>query len=187
MNRYQFEKIFTRMESEFGGIRKGMEEEHEFVLLTLETNAMFIHNKYPKCNSQRMLEACALTLFDIREYFTGELADLSNFRNEDNARLEHALLYAFDPFTNPEIVSAMEEFDTPITLEDLKGNRDICKNYYREFILCICRIKRSADMWIKELGSDGYFTFLNQFIGPNLKMDKLNFTVPAGILNWDGD
>lgn len=178
MNRYQFDKIYSRMEVDFGRIPKGQEHSHELFLFALESNAMLIHKKYPASNSQRMIEAIGLVLFTIREYCTGETADLSNIRNEDNVRLEHALLYAFDPFTNPDIKKTLTDFRSPVTLEDLRSNRDLSKKFYTEAVKCLCRIKRSADMWIKEMGSDGYFVFLNQTIRSLTPKKDLNFILP---------
>ena len=92
MQLYQFEKIYSQMEKEFGKIRKGDEETYSMLLLPVESNALKIHRKFPASNSRRMKEAIALVLFDIKSRCTGESFDTGNFRNEDNERLETALL-----------------------------------------------------------------------------------------------
>lgn len=45
----------------------------------------------------------ALVLFDVKERCTGQEFDTAKFRNEDNERLEKALLMAFDPYTNEKL------------------------------------------------------------------------------------
>lgn len=65
---------------------------------------MKIHREYPSSNSRRLREAIALVLFDIKEKYTGGKRDTDKFRNEDSERLEKALLMAFDPYTNREIM-----------------------------------------------------------------------------------
>lgn len=63
MQLYQFEKIYSQMEKEFGKIRKGDEETYSMLLLPMESNALKIHRKFPASNSRRMKEAIALVLF----------------------------------------------------------------------------------------------------------------------------
>ena len=60
-------------------------------------------------NSRRLREAIALALFDVKGNYSGEKYDTSNFRNEENERLEKALLMAFDPYTNKEIMELLKE------------------------------------------------------------------------------
>lgn len=103
MQQYQFEKIYSQMEKEYGKIAKGDEDFHTINIFAMESNLLKVHRKFPSSNSRRLLEAIALVLFDIKSRCTGETFELDSFRNEDNARLEHALLMAFDPFTNEEL------------------------------------------------------------------------------------
>ena len=70
----------------------------------MEGNVLKIHREYPSSNSRRLREAIALVLFDIKEKYTGGKSDTDKFRNEDSERLEKALLMAFDPYTNREIM-----------------------------------------------------------------------------------
>lgn len=79
MQLYQFEKIYSQMEKEFGKIRKGDEETYSMLLLPVESNALKIHRKSPASNSRRMKEAIALVLFDIKSRCTGESFDTGNF------------------------------------------------------------------------------------------------------------
>ena len=79
MQLYQFEKIYSQMEKEFGKIRKGDEETYSMLLLPMESNALKIHRKFPASNSRRMKEAIALVLFDIKSRCTGEVLTRETF------------------------------------------------------------------------------------------------------------
>ena len=48
-----------------------------------------------------------MALFDVKETYSGEKYDAGNFRNAENERLEKALLMAFDPYTNNEIMELL--------------------------------------------------------------------------------
>lgn len=66
MQLYQFEKIYSQMEREFGKIRKGEEETYAMLLLPMEGNVLKIHREFPESNSRRLREAIALVLFDVK-------------------------------------------------------------------------------------------------------------------------
>ena len=104
MQLYQFEKIYSQMEREFGKIRKGEEETYAMLLLPMEGNVLKIHREFPGANSRRLREAIALALFDVKVNYSGEEYDTGKFRNRENEMLERALLIAFDPYTNHEIM-----------------------------------------------------------------------------------
>ena len=57
MQLYQFEKIYSQMEREFGKIRKGEEETYTMLLLPMEGNVLKIHREFPESNSRRLREA----------------------------------------------------------------------------------------------------------------------------------
>lgn len=48
MQLYQFEKIYSQMEREFGKIRKGEEETYAMLLLPMEGNVLKIHREFPR-------------------------------------------------------------------------------------------------------------------------------------------
>lgn len=56
MQQYQFEKIFSQMEKEFGKIKSGHENDHVTMMMSLESNVLKIHRKYPASNSRRLIE-----------------------------------------------------------------------------------------------------------------------------------
>ena len=172
MQLYQFEKIYSQMEKEFGKIRKGDEETYSMLLLPRESNALKIHRKFPASNSRRMKEAIALVLFDIKSRCTGESFDTGNFRNEDNERLETALLMAFDPYTNSEIKELLISRGRQHEL-DLKK----MQQYYKIPVMCLLRIKASIDTWEKNAGTNGYFDFIEGYMGTSITGDEMKYSV----------
>lgn len=178
MQLYQFEKIYGQMEREFGKIKKGEEEDHGMTLFCLESNALKIHRKYPLSNSRRLREAIALVLFDIKARYTGEEINLEHFRNEDNIRLEQALLMAFDPFTNEEVQVIMAGNKKG----DLK-DPEFLRSYYADPVICLLRIKNSIDSWEKRMGANGYFDFIESYMGAEITGDKMKFSVFMGTLD----
>lgn len=172
MQYYQFERIFSQMEKEFGKVKSGQEEYHAMMLMSLESNALKIHRKYPSANSRSLREAIALVLFDVKEQCTGQIINTDSFRDDDNNRLEKALLMAFDPFTNEELKEVIAS-QTTIDLSDY----DQLHAYYVEPVSCLLRIKESIDKWIKQNGSDGYFDFIEQFMGSKIHGDEMKFSI----------
>lgn len=172
MQQYQFEKIYAQMEKDFGKIKKGEENFHNMVFFPIESNLLKIHRKYPASNSRRLKEAIALALFDIKSRCTHESFELDNFRNEDNERLEQAILMAFDPFTNEEIRTFIEN-ESDLDLTDLDTLHDL----YTEPVLCLLRIRESVEIWEKKMGSNGYFDFAESFMGDQIAGDEMTYTV----------
>ncbi len=169
---YQFERIYSQMEKEFGKIRKGEEEVYSMLLLPLEGNVLKIHRKFPSSNSRRLREAIALVLFDIKEKYTGEEEDTEKFRNEDNEKLEKALLMAFDPYTNEEV---MEQLKKQTKTDEF--TQETLKDYYKLPVMCLLRIKDSIDTWEKRSGADGYFDFIESYMGSQINGTEMNFTI----------
>ena len=178
MQLYQFERIYSQMEREFGKIRKGEEDVYAMILFPMEGNVLKIYRKFPASNSRRLREAIALVLFDIKEKYTGETINLGKFRNGENEKLEKALLMAFDPYTNEEIMELLKEQNImdELTLDNLK-------EYYKIPVICLLRIKDSIDMWEKEFGADGYFNFIESYMGSQISGEEMKFTVMGSELD----
>lgn len=172
MQLYQFEKIYSEMEKEFGKIKAGDEERYAMLLMPMESNVLKIHREFPLSNSRRLKEAIALTLFDIKDKYLEEVSDTSKFRNEENERLEKALLMAFDPYTNEEVREVLftENQTSEFTPEWLK-------NYYKIPCMCLLRIKESIDRLEKQAGSNGYFKFIESHMGSCISGEKMTFGV----------
>ena len=172
MQLYQFERIYSQMEKEFGKMRKGEEEAYSMLLFPLEGNALKVHREFPSSNSRRLREAIALALFDIKERCTGEKADTEKFRNEDNEKLEKALLMAFDPYTNAKVMKLLKRQKKTKEL-----SQEMLKNYYKLPVMCLLRIKDSIDTWEKRSGANGYFDFIESYMGSQIKGTAMDFTI----------
>lgn len=155
-----------------GKIRKGEEETYAMLLLPMEGNVLKIHREFPESNSRRLREAIGLALFDVKETYSGEKYDAGNFRNAENERLEKALLMAFDPYTNNEIMELLkDQFQVDMLSQEQK------KKYYKFPIMCLLRIKESIDTWEKHSGSNGYFDFIEEYMGREIKGNDMNFSI----------
>ncbi len=169
MQAYQFERIYSQMEKEFGKVKKGEEDAYAMLMFPMESNALKIHRANPESNSRRLREAIGLVLFDIKNRYTENVYDVEAFRNKDNRKLEEALLMAFDPFTNEEVKNIL---GMPSEPEELR-------KYYREPVMCLLRIKDSIDIWEKRAGANGYFDFIEKYMGSQISGDEMKFSVLA--------
>ena len=164
---FQFNHIFKEMEKEFGKIKKDQEEGYGKLLFPMEANVLKTYRTNDASNSRRLTEALAITLFQIKSYLSDETYELDNYKSEDNERLVHALLMAFDPFTNEEIRKVIER-DHLFNLD----NREEWKTFYKAPIICLLRIKKSVETWEKRMGANGYFDFLNNMVGSAIPQDE---------------
>lgn len=172
VSQYQFDRIGSQMEREFGKIRKGEEDAHMMMLFPMEGNMLKVHRAHPESNGRRAIEAIVITLFQIQSYLSDDEYNLDSFRSAENERLVQALLMAFDPFTNRDIRTALEKasFDLSST--------EALKELYGEPVRCLLKIKDSVELWSRERGQDGYFRFIENTIGTTVKRDqKMDFTV----------
>ena len=180
MNRSQFERIQKVMTREFGKMRKSEEDMCIQAVFPMESNALRVHRRYPDSHSRQMRIALLLVLYDLRTRYAGETYDLSDFRNEANERLEHAVLTAFDPFTNPEVRAVLEDsFGTKV------DTPEFLKEYYTIPIKGILRTIQSVDQWTKMAGSNGYFEFIEQYMGHMVRGTDMAFSivVPENMLS----
>ena len=88
----------------------------------------------------------------------------------DIERLENALLMAFDPFSNEEIKEVVKD-----QLDETDEAQ--LREYYKVPIMCLLRIKDSIDVWEKRSGSDGYFLFIEEWMGSQVNGTKMEFSV----------
>lgn len=161
MQKYQFEKVYKTMKKEFGNIRKGEEDPYYALMYAMEGNALKVQRKNPKSNSYRMKEAITLVLWDIWNQLSDEITEVDEFRNEDNSKLEYALLMAFDPYTNQDI---QDYIDQEIKDFDLR-------KHYTCPVRALLRIRESIDIWEKRMGSDGYFKMYERDFGKLFSKD----------------
>lgn len=165
MNEYQFHQIVRRMEQRYGKIKKNEEERYAMLLFPMESNLLKIHRKNPEANSRRLEEAILLSLHEIENMITEERKDTEKYETKENVMLKKALMSSFDPFENEEIKGILES-------ELELNNKDTLKDYYQIPVMCMLRIKDSVELWIKKNGSDGYFDFLESWMGHEIPNDE---------------
>lgn len=176
MNEYQFRQVVRRMETRYGKMKRDEEEKHALLLYPLESNLLKVHRQNPEANSRRLEEAILLALHEIEGRLSGEKGDVTQYENQGNILLKGALLQAFDPYTNEEIFAVLKEngiieSETP---EELAL-------YYQEPVICLLRIKDSVEHWIKRGGSDGYFKFIEEWLGSKVAWDnQMNYSINVG-------
>lgn len=179
MNQYQFQQIARRMEEKYGKMKKNEEDKYAMLLFPMESNLLKIHRKDPDANSRRLEEAILLALYEVENRLAAEHKDASSYENRENTLLKDALLKSFDPFTNEEIETVLQG-NKQIDLED----KEALIRYYKEPVMCMLRIKDSVAHWTKRNGSDGYFDFLEEWLGDKVPNDdKMNYSIYAGTVN----
>lgn len=172
INRYNFDKISSRMGQRFGTIKRGEEEDHSFFMFPIESNMLKLHREKESRDSRRAIEAIHICLLTIDGYVTDTEYDLEMFLSEDNQALAKGIMMSFDPFTNDEIKEVVggDRLDSAEKLEA----------YFQEPVQCLLRIEKSIEMWMKARGRDGYFQYIEDLMGDAVKRDtEMKYAVPV--------
>ncbi len=174
INRYNFDRISSRMSQKFGTIKKGDEEDHALLLFPMESNMLKLHRENEKRDSRRAIEAIHICLLAIDGYLTDTEYDLGTLLSEENEALAKGLLMSFDPFTNEEVREVLGEN------YDLDSKEDL-ESYFQEPVKCLLRLEKSIVTWSKARGNDGYFNYVEDLMGDSIKRDlEMNYSVFAG-------
>ena len=147
------------MKKQYGSISTGEENAYQPMLYAMEANLMSTYTTYPSCNARRVIEAISLVFFHIEGFLNGKTQDTSAFENEDNLRLKHALLMAFDPYTN--------KFIDMGRLKKAGWDMETAKDrelFYQAPIRCLLKINKSVEFWLKDSGPEAYFSFISGFL-----------------------
>ena len=70
---------------------------------------------------------------------------------------------AFDPYTNAEVMELLKQQENT---EEL--SQEMLKGYYKLSFMCLLS-KDSIDTWEKRSGADGYFDFIEDYMGSQIK------------------
>ena len=185
MNRYTFEKIVKRMGDAFGTIKHGQEDQYDAIFFTLESNALKVNRRNPKANSRSFREALLMALHTVNMHLTGREEDLTPFQTPENKELLHALLYAFDPFVNPELDSIVKkDAATYAGVDEIDDYpTDYLRKYYAVPVKCMIRLIESVDIWEKLLGSNGYFKSIEDTVGSAVDRNDSELHTTTFLLN----
>ena len=79
---------------------------------------------------------------------------------------------AFDPFVNENVMKVLKKKTRTREL-----TQEMLKSYYKIPVMCLLRIKDSIDTWEKQAGADGYFDFVESYMGSQIKGTEMKFTI----------
>ena len=86
---------------------------------------------------------------------------------------------AFDPYRNKEIMELLKKQFQVDTL-----SQEQVKEYYKFPVMCLLRIKESVDTWEKHSGSNGYFDFIEGYMGREITGNDMNYSImSSGVLD----
>lgn len=112
-----------------------------------------------------------MCLLKVDGYIRGVEYSFDNVMNDENKALLDGLLAGFDPYTNEEIRDAIQK------ICDLNAPDEV-KAYFETPVKCLLRIEKSVELWTKNLGTNGYFSFIEESLGKHVKDDeKMNFSI----------
>ncbi|MFA7231746.1 MAG: hypothetical protein WC071_10795 [Victivallaceae bacterium] len=169
-NQYRLEKIAAEMANKFGKI-KGQEEAYSLLLACMEGNMLKTRRINHKCVSRRAMEAVNMALMTVNGYLNGIAYDFGDYMNEENRQLYLALMKSFDPQHNDEIPRPPAWSLNPDNIDNITA-------FYAAPVKCLVRIKESVEFWMKKMGNDGYFVFIEPAIAKIMNLDdKMGFAV----------
>lgn len=163
-------RISSRMAKTFGRISDDELDNYMGLLMTLESNLLRIHRQDPSKNSRRAKEAIQYSLLTIDGYLRDIQYEFGINFSEEIEALHYGLMMSFDPLTSREIQLFLgERLDVT--------NKEALKQFYTEPIRCLLRLENSMDLWMQQIGPNGYFKFLEDTIGDTIKGDVLQIYV----------
>ncbi len=173
LDRYNFDKISDRMSQKYGTLPKGGEEDYTTLLFPMESNLLKLHREDARRDSRKAIEAIHICLLTVNGYLNDIEYDFGIFLSGENKALAKGLLMGFDPFTNEEIREALKD---TYDLDSKEG----MEAYFREPVMCLLRLEKSIEMWLRARGNDGYFQYIEDLMGDTVKRDlEMNYAVLA--------
>lgn len=171
LDRYNFDKISGRMSQKFGTIPKGEEDAYTMLFFPMESNMLKLHREDARRDSRKAIEAIHICLLAVNGYLNDIEYDFGIFLSAENEALAKGLLMGFDPFTNEEIREALKD------IYDLDSKEEL-ETYFKEPVMCLLRLEKSIEMWLKARGNNGYFQYIEDLMGDTVKRDlEMNYAV----------
>ncbi len=125
-------------------------------LFELEAHLLVLHELYgiTAYEAKKIIHIVINRIFD---YESQDTSDYSDYAHEDILSLADGLEKMCNPYVNEQLYKYLSQY---IDLEDENQFDKLFKNIF----LCLSRVLVSIDKFEKELGKDGYFHFISQFI-----------------------
>jgi len=134
----------------------------------MEGNLLKLHRQDSNRTGRHADEAIEMALLTVDGYLQQIEYDFDRFAAPENQIFLQGLLISCDPYINQELREVVMTNDTAFD----------AKEYFRLPIQCLLRIEKSIDLWNEDLGSNGYFMFIEGELGYLVEQDdKMNFSV----------
>lgn len=161
INRYQFDSIALRTKKTIKEpIQKGEEDGFYYEYLqTIEFEAYMLHQRYG-INNRQMMEIIQMVLLDIKSVLSGEEYDYSKWEEPCYRSCADAIEKYFMVSRFPELREVLRKG----VVQD--------EAFYELAQKCLIRIHESVEFWTKQGGDNGYFHFIEGFIGTGILEDK---------------
>lgn len=160
VNKYDFDCIISKTKQMISPIQRGEEDGVYFEYLALlEMQLYRFHTKYG-INGRQAKEILLLCLFDIKSITEHKKYDCSKFEEDCYRECADILGQFFLPEKN-------------VALQDALNHPFVADDEFFEFARKnIIRIYESVEQWTKDFGSVGYFNFIGNYLGTEIKSTK---------------
>lgn len=128
-------------------------------LAMIELRMHDFHLEY-NINGRQAAEILRLVLYDIKGIAEKEEYDCTKWEEECYRSCADSIESLFLPEKNSELEA------------DLKKQTVLNDDYFELARKVIVRIHESVERWTKEMGPNGYFNFIGQYIGTEIKTFK---------------
>lgn len=148
-------KNLRNIQRQYGKLKSDVEE-HEDELFVIESHLLVLYELYRinALEAKKIIHIVINRLLDLKNHYT---SDYTDYAHEDILSLADGLEKICNPYMNPQLYDYLSQY---VDLKDETQFDYIFKNVF----LCLSRILVSIDKFEKELGKNGYFHFINQFI-----------------------
>lgn len=143
------------IKKKYGSIKEntmGIEEE----LNEIESYLRYFNYEF-EATSYEARKIINIVIDRIMNIPSKDTSDYSDYASERVLIMADILESACNPFVNEHLKAYLSEF---IDVE----NPDNYDKIFKNILLCLNRIIESIDKWEKELGKNGYFRFINQYV-----------------------
>lgn len=150
---YQMEKNISRIRKDVGFLPMGDEIIYDEELNVLESSIYAFHQAYG-INSIDAKQIVMIVMNHLYSYITGNFYDLFTGYDKKMYLISDLLEEKCNPYINEHLKELLSH--------QVKINHEEDKKIFTPMLLCLGRIYKSITYWEKEMGSNGYFTFLSQ-------------------------
>jgi len=161
--RYDMKRVISRVDKEFGKIKRGTEEEYNPQLDYIEHKIYEVYRKIP-ISDYELQDAILAVIYDLKGYIDNKKYDYTQILDDKIIKFAKELQSLFNPFVNDEIKI------NEIAKNDLKG-------LFTLPIICLTRIYDSIDFWRNLYGMDGYYRMLEEMVMPRIMVGNFPYAL----------